>query len=396
MEDESATPENFEKKKILLGKDLDEYIAFIKKEDDEDIDVETFTNSFNNFLMNEEPDVLVISDTHVGAIGSHASLLDRTLNSIDRYLENGNKLQALLILGDYYDNICQDASGVKTVPEIINIFNKLDKLCNRTKVKITLGNHEIPIKYGLGLFYNFGKTRDAFVKMLSKHANGQFSTFLNPGNFCQYISMATDGSGNVTISTYDDLGGLKATTNGKILMTHGYQFFPKENDVCGIIWKELMRGSKEAKEMIDILYNANVKDHSDETVQGIHDAIGKPGKYEKLKLEDIKQARKQQELWYKKREEDNRDVDFRKREIETFLKKNKLTSFPKVIYGHTHKAVSFTIPVPGNSNVDVYNTGTWQHVAPTVIGIKVKDGQFAISAKTWDKTENAFKETPTS
>jgi UDP-2,3-diacylglucosamine pyrophosphatase LpxH len=208
--------------------------------------------------------------------------------------------------------------------------------------------------------------------------------------------MATDGSGNLAISTHDDLGGVKAAKNGKILMTHGYQFFPKENDVCGIIWKELMKGSKEVKEMTDILYNGKVKDHPEETLQGVQDAAGKPGRFEKVKLEEVKQARKQQEQWYKQREENNKDINFRKHEIEIFLQKNKLTFFPMVIYGHTHKAVTFTIPVAGNPNVDVYNTGTWQHVAPTVIGIKVKDGQFAISAKTWDRTENAFTDTPTS
>jgi UDP-2,3-diacylglucosamine pyrophosphatase LpxH len=390
MEDESATAEQSGEKRIGLSKDLEKYVETIKKEDEEDIDVEVFDQNFNNFLTNEEPDVLVISDTHVGAIGSHAKLLDRTLGSLDAALDNGSKMQALLIIGDFFDYICQDPSGLVKLPEITNVFAKIDKLCSRINVKIALGNHEIPVRYGIGAFYNFAKKRDGFVKMLVKHAEGQFSTFLKPSNFCQYISITSDGSDKMAITTHVDLKDLKGTTTGKVLLSHGYQFFPGENDVFGIVWKDLMHNLPEAKEIIDILYNADIKKHSSDTVEGIHATVGKPGKYERLKLEDIKQARKQHDSWIKKREENNHDVNYRKHEIEKFLQKNKLTSYSKVIYGHTHKAEHFTISVAGASSVDVFNTGTWQHLPPNLIAIKLKDGQFSIVAKSWDKTTNAF------
>jgi UDP-2,3-diacylglucosamine pyrophosphatase LpxH len=372
--------------------ELSHKVDKFKQEEEEDIDAKAFDDNFNSLLASEEPEVLVISDTHVGAIGSHATLLDNVLTSIENSLESGNsKIQGLLIIGDFFDYICQDASALESIPEVQNVFSKVDKLANRIKVKVTLGNHEIPIAYGLeAKTYNFGKHRDAFVNMLKEHANGQFETFLDPSNFCQWVSISNEGGDTITITGHDDINELKgASCDGKILLSHGYQFFPKENDVYGVVWKNLMHNPEEAKEVIDIMYNAKHVDPADE-MDDVKEAVGKPGhRFERLVWEELVEHVKKHQNWVKQREENNKAEAYRQKEIEKFLQKNNLEGLSNVIYGHTHKAEHLTIPF-GSNTVEVYNTGTWQHLPPTMIGIKLKEGQFAISAKIWDKESTSF------
>ncbi len=156
--------------------------------------------------LKEDVMLIVVSDVHIGAKVNHQIAFIQFLNHLIANIKN-KKLEALIILGDFFDVIMEsirDYCRVKPYSGLINsikektqnydiIFSLLEKLSKSVKIFFTLGNHEITILGNLDKHFFNRKTK--FRQKFEKN-NFKYLQLLNLDNIYQYFILSVLSIGN--------------------------------------------------------------------------------------------------------------------------------------------------------------------------------------------------------
>ncbi|MCK4380320.1 MAG: metallophosphoesterase [Candidatus Lokiarchaeota archaeon] len=335
-----------------------------------------------------KPIILVASDVHLGSLDSERELFIQFLKDIING-EFGEKLQVLIILGDFID-LCMDIpERILKREKIKEIFTLLLDIKKSINLIFVLGNHEIPVT---GDYDEKFKRRE--LKFLLKFKNSDFSELFNVELYCQYLLLKKWNNEDMLL-LYDSrdqiennpikiikIEGLDLDTDYSCLMTHGHQF---DSDMyrffVGQIWKSLISNKKfEVKETYDYFWNEVIKEG-----RKIKPITLKQMKQELVKLKNmsiesievlfselsnlefnlIKTNMRIMKKW-----ERASNPDYYFDEIKEFLEDDEydFSKINHVIYGHTHHSgVSY-----GNINnqeVEILNSGSWQHMQPSYVEI---------------------------
>ncbi|MEE9377054.1 MAG: metallophosphoesterase [Candidatus Lokiarchaeia archaeon] len=335
-----------------------------------------------------KPIILVASDVHLGSLDSERELFIQFLKDIISG-GFGNELQALIILGDFID-LCMDIpERILKREKIQEIFTLLLDIKKSINLIFVLGNHEIPVT---GDYDEKFKRRE--LKFLLKFKNSDLSELFNVELYCQYLLLKKWNNEDMLL-LYDSrdqiennpikkikIEGLDLDTDYSCFMTHGYQF---DSDIhrffIGQIWKSLISNKKfEVKETYDYFWNEVIKEG-----RKIKPITLKQMKQELVKLKNmsiesidvlfselsnlefnlIKTNMRIMKKW-----ERASNPDYYFDEIKEFLEDDEydFSKINHVIYGHTHHSgVSY-----GNINnqeVEILNSGSWQHMQPSYVEI---------------------------
>ncbi|MFX1259565.1 MAG: metallophosphoesterase [Promethearchaeota archaeon] len=95
-------------------------------------------------MLDNDTRILLVSDVHLGATETRLNQFTELLNYI---IENDINLEAIIILGDFFDVMMDSYEGLSTNKKYKTIYNKLDTIKSDKKIKIiiALGNHEVPV-----------------------------------------------------------------------------------------------------------------------------------------------------------------------------------------------------------------------------------------------------------
>ncbi|MFX1377534.1 MAG: metallophosphoesterase [Promethearchaeota archaeon] len=338
-----------------------------------------------------KPIVLVVSDIHLGSLDCRRDLFIQFLTKITNGTF-GNKLQALIILGDFID-LCTDIP--KTLLErkkIQIIFSLLMEIKKKINVIFVLGNHEIPVTGDYDL--KFKSRKDKFLK---RFESSNFNELFDREFFCQYLILKKSNNEDLLLlyNSRDQIEenpinkvrihGLELENDYECFMTHGYQF---DSDIyrffIGHIWKSLITNNKfEIKETYDYFWNEVIK----------NERKIKPITFENMKMELARLKNKSLEFinmlftelsylefnlikanmrvlknWHRASK-----PDYYFDEIKSFFE-NKHYNFSKInhiIYGHTHHS-GMAYGNINNQRVEIINDGAWQHVIPSYVEILIK------------------------
>ncbi len=346
-------------------------------------------------MINEENSskILVVSDVHVGAFKSELDSFQKFLKAINTG-EFGNELQALIILGDFFD-LCTDTphslfnnTQIKQIiEELIKIQSKKDK-----NVVFVLGNHEIPVTGNYDVKFNDRKN-----KFFERVKIGVVDDIFDKLFFCQYVILKKYNNED-TLLLYNSIEdmfdghinkikihGLELENNYECLMTHGYQF---DSDIfrflAGMIWKTLIKSDDIAlKEAFDYLWNIIIKGDQrvkDSKLENMLDQLPELKNLEQQTIIDhfsgyntynfafVKLIMRILEKW-----DEAQKYEYYIDGISDFLKDNKqkLSNINHLIYGHSHKSERSTENI-NNNEITIVNDGAWQHVNPTYVRISPK------------------------
>ena len=341
-------------------------------------------------MVNNEidPKILVVSDIHLGAFKSELDMFQKFLTDIDTG-EFGNDLQALIILGDFFDLCTDKPSTLFNNKQIKNILEILNKIKLEKNLMFVLGNHEIPVTGNYDKKFKHRKT-----KFLERFKIGIIDDFFKDEMFCQYIILKKFDNED-SILLYDSIenifdgfikkikiNGLELDNNYDCLMTHGYQF---DNELfrflAGILWSYLIKSDDmSVKDSFDYLWNIIIK--GDQKVKDSefkvmldqlpalkdleakisHDNFSEHNKH---KFDFIKLYMRILEKW-----EESSKYEYYIDGIRDFLKdkNHNLTDINNIIYGHSHKWKSSQENI-GNNEINIINDGAWQHVTPSYVQI---------------------------
>ena len=350
----------------------------------------------NNYI---NPKILVVSDIHLGALKSELDLFQKFLTDINKG-EFGNDLQALIILGDFFDLCTDNSSTLLNNKQIQNILKILNKIRIEKNVVFVLGNHEIPVTGDYDEKFNRRK-----IKFLERFKIGIIDDLFNDNIFCQYIFLKKFDNYD-SILLYDSIehvfdgyinkiiiNGLDLDNNYECIMTHGYQF---DNELfrflAGIIWSYLIKSDDmNVKESFDYLWNIIIKGDQkvqdsefnvmldqlpglkDQEPQTIHDSFSE---YNKYHFDFTKLYMRILEKW-----EETSKYEYYIDGIRDFLKDNNhnLMNINHMIYGHSHKWNNSEENF-NNHQISIINDGAWQHITPTYVRIfskgKMKINEF--------------------
>lgn len=335
-----------------------------------------------------KPKILIASDIHLGSLDSERELFIQFLKDIING-EFSEELQALIILGDFID-LCMDIpESILKREKIQKIFTLLLEIKKSINLIFVLGNHEIPVT---GDYDEKFKRRE--YKFLRKFKNSDFSELFNVELYCQYLLLKKWNDEEMLL-LYDSrdqiesnpikkikIEGLDLDTDYWCFLTHGYQF---DSDIyrffVGQIWKSLISNRKfEVKETYDYFWNEVIKEG-----RKIKPITFKQMKQELVTLKNmpietidvlflelsnlefnlIKANMRIMNKW-----ERASNPDYYFDEIKEFLEDDEydFSKINHVIYGHTHHSgVSY-----GNINnqeVEILNSGSWQHMQPSYVEI---------------------------
>ncbi len=335
-----------------------------------------------------KPKILVASDIHLGSLDSERDLFIQFLKDIISG-EYGNDLQALIILGDFID-LCMDVpERILKREKIQKIFTLLLDIKKSINLIFVLGNHEIPVTGDYDEKFKFREH-----KYLHKFKNSDFYELFNEELYCQYL-LLEKWKGEDMLLLFDSRDQIESNPIKKIIidgldldsdyccfMTHGYQF---DSDIyrffVGQIWRSLISNKKfEVKETYDYFWNEVIKEG-----RKIKPITLKQMKQELVTLKNM--ARKSIEVLFSglsylefnlvkanmrimKKWQRASNPDYYFDEIKEFLEDDKydFSKINHVIYGHTHHSgISY-----GNINiqeVEILNSGSWQHMQPSYIEI---------------------------
>ncbi|MHA2324750.1 MAG: metallophosphoesterase [Promethearchaeota archaeon] len=218
--------------------------------------------------MNEiNPIIIIASDIHVGSLDCE---IDKFIQFLNRIIngEFGERLQALIIMGDFLD-LCTDVpSNLVKDEKIREIFSQLLKIKELIHLIFLLGNHEIPIT---GDHDEKFKRREK--KFLLKFRKCGFDDLFTENLYYQYIILKKQNKRDI-IQLYETreqinqnpvsqiiVKGLELGDKFECLMAHGFQF---DSEIyrffVGQLWKALIKNSKyEIKETYDYFWNLVIK-----------------------------------------------------------------------------------------------------------------------------------------
>jgi len=100
-------------------------------------------------MIDSNPMIIIISDTHLGASGARYSLFEKLLIEIMDKIKSDEQFKqnfkSLIILGDFCDLLCDSFKDIgKDFQQMI--FEKIDFLIeNDISVPIILGNHDLSV-----------------------------------------------------------------------------------------------------------------------------------------------------------------------------------------------------------------------------------------------------------
>ncbi|NVM35435.1 MAG: metallophosphoesterase [Candidatus Lokiarchaeota archaeon] len=335
-----------------------------------------------------KPKILVASDIHLGSLDSEKDLFIQFLRSIISG-EFGNELQALIILGDFID-LCMDVpEHIVKRKKIQEIFILLLDIKKSINLIFVLGNHEIPVT---GDYDEKFKHRE--LKFLSKFKNSDFSELFNIELYCQYLLLkkCNDEDMLLLYNSRDQIesnpikkikiDGLDLNSDYRCFLTHGYQF---DSDIyrffVGQIWKSLISSKKyEVKETYDYFWNEVIKEG-----RKIKPVTLKQMKNELITLKYVPRESIEalfSELSYlefnlvkanmrvMKKWQRASNPDYYFDEIKEFLEDDEydFSKINHVIYGHTHHS-GISYGKINNQEVEILNSGSWQHMHPTYVEI---------------------------
>jgi UDP-2,3-diacylglucosamine pyrophosphatase LpxH len=341
--------------------------------------------------MEFESKLLIVSDIHLGSLDCKRELFLQFLNSIVNG-EHGNRIQALIILGDFID-LCTDTTKTLLERDVVKkILTTLMEIKKEVNLILVLGNHEIPVTGDYD--EKFKRRKERFLKRFDM---SNFKELFDKEFCCQYIILKK-WKNEDRLLLYDErnqieanpinqvkIQGLDLDNDYECLMTHGYQF---DSDVyrffIGQIWKSLIsNNSFEVKETYDYFWNYIIK----------KGRKVKPITYEMMKFELA--MLKNQSLEFVdnqflelsnlefnlikanmrvlKRWHYASKPDYYFDEIKIFLedKDYDLSKINHLIYGHSHhNGIAY-----GNINkqrIEIMNDGAWQRVQPSYVEILSK------------------------
>ncbi|MFW9972882.1 MAG: metallophosphoesterase [Candidatus Odinarchaeota archaeon] len=338
-----------------------------------------------------KPTILIVSDIHLGSLDSEKDLFIQFLRDIIKG-EFGNELKALIIMGDFID-LCMDVPEhiVKReqIKEIFTLLLDIKKLINLIFV---LGNHEIPVT---GDYDEKFKRRER--KFLNKFKNSTFSDLFNEELYCQYV-LLKKWNGADMLLLYDTrdqiesnpikkikIEGLDLDTDYGCLMTHGYQFDGEMyRFFVGQIWKSLISSKKyEVKETYDYFWNKVIKEGKkikpitlNQMKKELIELKYVPREsidtlFTELSYLEFSFVKANMRIMKKWQRASNPDDYFD--EIKEFLEDDEydLSKINHVIYGHTHHS-GLSYGNINNQEVEILNSGSWQHMQPTYVEIITK------------------------
>lgn len=336
--------------------------------------------------MNEsEPRILIISDVHLGALNSDLEQFNFFLNKIINK-KFGVCLQALIILGDFFDLSITVESTFFTNNKITNILTQLLEIKKKIPVVFIPGNHEIPVTSSVTSGDYDEKFRGRKEKFLKKFKNTIVGELFETSTVCQYIILSKWENENVLL-LYDSqdqiynqpiqiikIYKLNLKENYKCLMLHGYQF---ESDAVRIFvapfWKSLISNqNREIKEVYNYFWNVIIKEQrkikpitieqmksdlksikqiSTEEIDAIFSNLGNlEFNLIKLNMKIMKKYRKARKTSYYM---DGIKEFFKESDCDFIL-------ITHVIYGHSHiKGMSNEII--NDQKIKVINSGAWEH-----------------------------------
>ncbi|MHA1931660.1 MAG: metallophosphoesterase, partial [Promethearchaeota archaeon] len=221
-----------------------------------------------------DPKILVVSDIHLGALKSNLEQFSLFLNKIING-EFGNDLQALLILGDFFDLCTSVKKTFFTDEKISSILKQLLEIKKKINLIFLPGNHEIPVTSSVISGNYDEKFKRRKEKFLKRFKNSIVEDLLTPNMVCQYIILGKweKESALLLYESQDQIynqpinkikiDNLDLKEDYKCLMVHGYQF---DSDVfrffVGPIWKSLISYHNfEVKEAFNYFWNEIIKEH---------------------------------------------------------------------------------------------------------------------------------------
>jgi len=235
--------------------------------------------------------VVVVSDVHVGAMINHHAIFIEFLKQVRR---NPKNLQAVIILGDFFDVIMESVRDYckrlyfpgrfrdghtksfiymdEKTRNYDKIFLGLKKLIDKKiRVFFTLGNHEIKIIGNLEKW--FFKRKKKLVEEFEKF-NFKYTNIFNLKNIWQYFILTAD-EGKWKLGFYDSKKEIINQKKENIysfdkvqthidsyncLMTHGIQFETWLRKYGGgIPWYLGLKSPDAIKEVGNLLYNKVIK-----------------------------------------------------------------------------------------------------------------------------------------
>lgn len=335
--------------------------------------------------------ILIVSDVHLGALKNELELFQDFLNDINSG-EFGKDLQAVIILGDFFDLITENPKTLLNNNQILKILKSLRTIQQEKNLIFVLGNHEIPVIGNYDKRFNSRKTR-----FLKKFRIGILDDLFNEKIFCQYIILNKFKKRDSLLlfdSTKDifdnpinriKIRGLDLDNNYQCIMAHGYQFDDELfRFLVGSIWRLLIQSEDIAlKRSFDFLWNEiikgnlRVKDSEfDVMIQQLPQLKkldpniieGDFSRYGSYDFALIKLIMRVLEKWEKKRK-----YDYYVDGIKDFLRDNNqyLTNINHIIYGHSHNW-KISEEIVGDREITIINDGAWQHVKPSYVQIFYK------------------------
>ncbi|MHA2007365.1 MAG: metallophosphoesterase [Promethearchaeota archaeon] len=340
-------------------------------------------------MSENKPIILVLSDVHLGSLGSEKNLFIQFLSRIING-EYGNELQALIILGDFID-LCMDIPRTLLKrKKIQKIFTLLLEIKKKMNLVFLLGNHEIPVTGDYDEKFERRKK-----KFLYKFRNCNFKDLFNKELYYQYALLKKEDIDNV-LSLYNSreqiennpvnklkIIGLDLSSDYRCLMTHGYQFESEVYRVfVGQLWKSLISSNDfGVKETHDYFWNQIIKKGRKIKPIGFERMKEELAKLKRKSIESmdkifsglnlfefhfIKASMRVMKRWYRVASKPNYFLD----EIKEFLEDDDydFSKINHVIYGHFHFKDKSVVTI-NQQQVEVINDGSWQHTQPSYLEI---------------------------
>jgi UDP-2,3-diacylglucosamine pyrophosphatase LpxH len=342
------------------------------------------------------PRILIMSDLHLGALNSNVDQFSLFLKKINNG-EFGDDLQALLILGDLLDLGTTVKRTFYTDEKITSVLTQLLEVKKKIPIIFVPGNHEIPVTSGITLGVSDEKFTRRKEKFLKIFMNSIVEELFPSNMICQYIILSKWETEN-TLLLYDSqnqiynhpiqtikIDKLDLEENYKGLMVHGYQF---ESDAIRIFvapfWKSMISYQNiEIKEVYNYFWNYIIKEKKKIKPITIEDMKSDLIRLKQVSSEDIdalfsdlsnlefnliKINMKLMKKW-----RNTRDPSYYIEGIEEFFEEVTcdFSLITHVIYGHSH-VKGMSNETLNNQNIEIINSGTWQHPNPSYVEILYK------------------------
>ncbi len=347
-------------------------------------------------MEESNPRILICSDLHLGALNSNVEQFSIFLNRIING-DFGDDLQALVLLGDFLDLGTTVERTFYTDKKITAIFAQLIEIKKKIHIIFVPGNHEIPVTSGITLGVSDEKFKRRKEKFMNRFTDSIVGELYESNMVCQYLILSKWENENALL-LYDSqnqiynqpiqtikIDNLELEENYKGLMVHGYQF---ESDTIRIFvapfWKQMIDYQNiEIKEVYNYFWNYVIKEQKKIKPITIEDMKSDLTRLRQLSSEEIdaffsdlsslefKLIKVNMKLM--KKYKNTRDPSYYIDGIEEFFEEVEcdFSLITHLIYGHSHMK-GMSNETLNNQNIEIINSGTWQHSNPSYAEILYK------------------------